>query len=124
MNTTLPDFRATDQTLTTGGDGHWSNESREVRVTGLRLHVYEIDSEGIEEAHGELHVKFDTASWDTSIHGLIYTDKKFIIELSDFLHRSGYDVTDMGYSEYGMQGDDYISLDVGSTFINSWNATK
>jgi hypothetical protein len=29
---------------------------------------------------------------------------------------------DVGYSEQGMQGDDYVSLDVGESFIASWEA--
>lgn len=73
--------------------------------------------------YGELMVKFDLETWNTDKHGYIYTDDGFIAELKDFLTRAQYDVSDLGYSEQGMQGDDYVSLDVGPKFIASWNKT-
>jgi len=73
-----------------------------------------------EATFGELRVYFDTETWDTRDHGLIYTDDQFERELKSFLEALGFDVTDVGYSEQGMQGDNYVSLDVGDKFIASW----
>jgi hypothetical protein len=38
------------------------------------------------------------------------------------LTKLGLAGTDVGYSEQGMQGDDYVSCDVGAEFIASWQA--
>ena len=102
--------------LHTDGSGYWSREAREVRVTALSV-PYVND----EQDFGELRVYFDTKTWDTRKHGLIYTDDQFERELRSFLETQGLDATDVNYSEQGMQGDNYVSLDVGGKFIASWN---
>lgn len=112
-------MREITETLNTNGTGLWSEEVREVTVTALSLLEF-----SLHEVFGELRVKFDIATWDPEKHGLIYTDKGFLEELKDLLTRAQYDVSEIEYSEAGMQGDDYVSLDVGPKFIASWNATK
>ena len=97
-------MRAITQTLNTNGNGLWSKEVREVQVVGLVLRTGSFEDEGVTHVYGELRVKFNTASWDTQKHGLIYTDKGFLEELKEFLSRAQYDVSDIGYSECGMQG--------------------
>lgn len=115
-------MRAITQTLNTNGTGFWSKEVREVKVIGLILRTGSFDNDdNSKTVYGELQVKFDTVSWDTAKHGLIYTDQCFLAELKEFLTRAQYDVSSIGYSECGMQGDDYVSLDVGIAFIKSWN---
>jgi hypothetical protein len=52
--------------------------------------------------------------------GLIYTDKLFRQELRAYLQAEGYAGDDVDYSEQGMQGDNYVSCDVGSAFIASY----
>jgi hypothetical protein len=69
---------------------------------------------------GELRVRFNTATWDTHKDGLIYTDKQFMRELKELLTAKGFDASDVDYSEQGMQGDTYVSLDVGECFINTF----
>ena len=54
------------------------------------------------------------------IDGLIYTDKDFIAELRMFLAQHGLPGDDVDYSEQGMQGDDYVSLDAGEEFVRAW----
>lgn len=103
-----------DQTFTTSGDGHWSELCKPVRCTRIYLNYVDDDIDV-----GEIHVCFDTATWNTEHDSLIYTDKNFRAELIKFLTDIGLDATDVGYSEYGMQGDDYVSLDVGPKFLNS-----
>jgi hypothetical protein len=101
--------------LNTAGDGYWSTVSAPVRVTKLGL-GYVND----EQDFGELCVYFDTDTWDIHKDGLIYTDSVFIRQLRDQLNDCGFDATDIGYSEQGMQGRSYVSLDVGPKFISSW----
>ena len=104
--------------LSTNGHGYWSNVAKTVTVTGLDL-AYEND----EGDFGELHVYFDTDTWNVDTDGLIYTDKQFISDLKTLLARLELG-TDVSYSEQGMQGDNYVSLDVGSEFINSFKVSQ
>lgn len=101
--------------LHTDGSGFWSGIAVEVKVTALSV-PYIDDVRDF----GELRVHFDTRSWDVDEDGLIYTDEQFLAELLAALKDEGFDVSDVGYSEQGMQGDDYVSLDVGPNFLNSW----
>ena len=102
-------------TLNTAGDGYWSNTAKAVEITGLQL-AYIND----ELDFGELRVRFNKATWDVNKDGLIYTDSLFEEELCELLTDLGYDASDVSYSEQGMQGDTYVSLDVGECFINTF----
>ena len=111
-------------TLHTDGNGYWSDKSRAVRITNLKLGY--VDDE---RTFGELRVYFDKNDWDVDNDGLIYTDSLFAKELREWLTSLNYDATrdTVFYSEMGMQGDNYVSLDVGEEFIESWfelNETK
>jgi hypothetical protein len=101
-------------TLHTDGTGYWSKEARAVTVTKLELSYVNEDGD-----FGELRVYFDTATWDVATMGLIYTDALFEDELLAYL-KSSLTTTDVNYSEQGMQGDDYVSFDVGEEFIDTW----
>ena len=100
------------------GDGYWSSVKGSVEITDMRL-GYIND----ERDFGELCVYFNDKHWDVNIDGLIYTDKQFMADLKAFLTAHGLS-TDVSYSEQGMQGDNYVSLDCGSAFIASWQARK
>ena len=102
-------------TLNTGGGGYWSNTKTAVEITALQL-AYTND----ELDFGELRVSFNTATWDTSKLGLIYTDKQFMTELKELLTAKGFDASDVDYSEQGMQRDTYVSCDVEERFINTF----
>ena len=102
-------------TLRTAGDGYWSNKARAVDVT--RITVPYINEEG---DFGELKVYFTKDSWDVDNDGLIYTDSQFLDELRAKLNEAGLDGDDVDYSEQGMQGDNYVSLDVGEDFLQSF----
>ena len=101
--------------LNTGGGGYWSNTKTAVEITALQL-AYTND----ELDFGELRVRFNVATWDVNKLGLIYTDKQFLQELKELLTSKGFDASDVDYSEQGMQGDNYVSLDVGECFINTF----
>ena len=101
-------------TLNTGGGGYWSNTKTAVEITALQL-AYTND----ELDFGELRVYFNTKTWAWQ-DGLIYTDKQFMRELKELLTAKGFDGSDVSYSEQGMQGDTYVSCDVGERFINTF----
>jgi hypothetical protein len=101
--------------LYTAGDGYWSRKQTAVEITHLQL-AYTND----ELDFGELRVRFNTATWDTAKDGLIYTDSLFLEDLQLMLDALGFDASDVSYSEQGMQGDTYVSCDVGERFINSF----
>ena len=99
----------------TNGDGHWSKHARPVGIIDLQIGYIDDDLE-----FGELRVVFDTDTWDTKLHGLIYTDRKFIDELRTYLYSVGLVGIDAEYSEQGMQGRNFVSFDIGKSFIDSW----
>ena len=101
--------------LHTSGDGYWSNAQKTVEITALSL-AYTND----ELDFGELRVRFNAKTWDVNKDGLIYTDSLFLEELCALLTQLGFDASDVSYSEQGMQGDTYVSLDVGECFINTF----
>jgi hypothetical protein len=101
--------------LKTSGDGYWSRVVKDVQLTGIDL-GYIND----EEDFGELRVYFDTETWNTDTDGLIYTDRLFLDLLGGELLAAGLNSIDVSYSEQGMQGDNYVSLDVGPVFLKSF----
>ena len=102
--------------FSTAGNGLWSRAAKPVLIKDMRL-VYVND----EKDFGELRVYFDTAFWDVNVDGLIYTDPQFIADLRDFLITRELS-DDVDYSEQGMQGDNFVSCDVGEGFIKLWDA--
>lgn len=103
--------------LETSGTGLWSERKTVVEVTDIKLAC--IDDE---EDYGELRVYFNTKSWNVNRDGLIYTDPKWLRSLRVVLSEQGYNIADIGYSEQGMQGNNYVSLDVGKKFLDSYRA--
>jgi len=107
-------------TLHTNGNGYWSNTAKAVDITALDL-LYITN----ERDFGELCIHFATDElgcncWDTATNGLIYTDKLFMQELRAYLQTIGFseaEANDVNYSEQGMQGEHYVSCDVGAVFI-------
>ncbi len=100
----------------TSGTGYWSNVAKAVEIVDMQLGY--VSDEG---DFGELRVYFNTDTWDVKQDGLIYTDKQFKLDLMQFVKEHGL-VVDLCYSEQGMQGTDYVSLDVGADFLRSWAA--
>lgn len=99
--------------LNTDGSGLWSKENRKVLCIGIN-----VDFHGTK--WGEMRVYFDTKTWNIKKHGLIYTDKQFLKELKAYLKFMGIDGSSITYSEQGMQGDNYVSLDVEKSILKSW----
>jgi len=107
--------------LNTDGKGLWSSKSKPVVITNLSLSISTIEDDDNRKLFGELCVYFDTASWDPDVDGLIYTDDLFVDELNSFLKSQGFS-EEVYYSEQGMQGDDYVSLDADNKFCEQWLA--
>lgn len=99
----------------TAGNGYWSSKAKAVEIVDMQL-GYVSD----EKDFGELRVYFNQATWDTKVDGLIYTDRLFRTELNAFLIAQGLAAAE--YSEQGMQGNGYVSLDVGGKFLAAWEA--
>ncbi len=111
----------TNEVYKTDGGGYWSNVAKDVRVTNMGMYVSTAADED-ERCDGDFYVCYDTATWDNSKDGLIYTDKTFIAhvreKMYDVLYAMGCDeelahelVADIGYSEQGMQDDGRVSCD-------------
>jgi hypothetical protein len=100
----------------TCGDGYWSTVAKPVEIVDMRV-IWACD----DKECGELAVYFNTDTWNVDTDGLIYTDSEFYADLQAFIKQQGL-VVDLCYSEQGMQGDDYVSFDIGADFLRSWEA--
>ena len=105
-----------DMLVNTSGRGLYSREQKPVRIIKLELTNVDEDT-----GTGELRARFDKRSWKTGRDGLIYTDQKFLRELREELKSLGLPGAGVAYSEQGMQGDDYVSLDASKQFVNRWS---
>jgi hypothetical protein len=100
----------------TNGTGYWSACAKPVEIVNIELGYSEEEL----QYGGELMVYFNTSTWDVNADGLIYTDSKFAEELRGFLTAHGLPGAEVSYSEQGMQGDDYVSLDASTKFVKAW----
>lgn len=99
----------------TAGDGLWSSSVSKVQI--LRVELAYVNDEG---DFGELRAYFNSQDWSTEFDGLIYTDKIWINEFRALMRSLGFTrnaVNDIDYSEQGMQGEDFVSMDVGEDFL-------
>jgi hypothetical protein len=101
---------------TDGVRGLWSDKAKAVEIVDMRVTYCD------EKEFGELQIAFNEDTWDIEQDGLIYTDTGFMAEMREFLNAHGLAGADVDYSEQGMQGDDYVSCDIGKAFIASWEA--
>ena len=109
--------------LNTDGKGLWSQVARSVVVNHISLSISTIEDDDKRNMFGELCVYFEESSWYVDNDGLIYTDKLFLDELQTFLKSQGFTekaIDGVSYSEQGMQGDDYVSLDADDLFCKEW----
>ena len=113
-----------DQTVNfrtqTNGRGYWSSTAKFVTVNRVRLAYLNDDGD-----FGELHAYFDPAEWDVDNDGLIYTDRAWMQGFKECMKTLGFSdaaVNDIHYSEQGMQGDNFVSMDVTGAFIRECDA--
>lgn len=103
----------------TSGDGYWSSEQRDVGIT--RLDVFNLFYR--DGFRAELRAYFKKKDWNVDKHGLIYTDTAWIQFFKDQLLSIGFSkesLDKVDYSEQGMQGSDYVSMDVGDDFVREF----
>ncbi len=98
----------------TSGTGYWSTVAKPVEIVDMQVAYVSDDRD-----FGELRVYFNTNTWNVDVDGLIYTDRQFKQDLQNFIKAQGL-VVDLCYSEQGMQGRNYVSLDIGADFLRSW----
>ena len=99
----------------TNGKGYWTSFEQAVTVIRVELAYVSEDAD-----YGELRAYFDTRTWDIDSSGLIYSDPRWIGEFRGLMRSLGFTgqaCDDISYSEQGMQGDNYVSLDVGEDFM-------
>lgn len=100
----------------TDGKGYWSKAVKTVKIN--RVCLAYVNEEG---EFGELRAYFDRKDWDTDIDGLIYTDMmwkhSFLTCMENVMGFSPDATLDVSYSEMGMQGENYVSMDVGEQFL-------
>jgi len=104
----------------TNGRGYWSSTAKLVTVNRVRLAYLDDDGE-----FGELRAYFDPKEWNVDNDGLIYTDQAWMSNFREWMNTLGFSdaaLDDIDYSEQGMQGDNYVSMDVGSDFIRECDA--
>lgn len=107
--------------LNTDGSSLWSNRIAKIHHNKMELRVPVSCDKKEQNSFGELKVYFDPKKWNISKHGLIYTDNLWIKEFKEYLAANGFSnksVKDLYYSEQGMQGKNYVSLDCEKAFIN------
>lgn len=85
-----------------------AKDGYDTETVGIRLHF----------THGNC-----AGDWNTDRDGLIYTDPLFLCEFRKYLrdnrgfsHAAAYDVN---YTEQGMQGRSYVSLEGGKKFVKA-----
>lgn len=104
----------------TNGSGFWSVVGRLVYITHMKL-TYDENEDA--DDFNELRVYFDPNDWNIYEDGLIYTDRRWINTFYDELRLLGFSneaLNVLDYSEQGMQGKDYVSLDCGKEFIKEF----
>ena len=104
----------------TDGKGFWSTVAKKVNLISFDVYCYEYD----EEYHGGMNIYFCTSSWNVDKYGLIYTDEQFMNQFREILKLdygfTSEEVSDVDYSEQGMQGRNYVSCDIGEKFLRGW----
>lgn len=115
-------------TTHTNGKGLWTCDQRMVLINKIDIGYSNQKYFPEDPFYGELQAffvphGFSEGTWNVEGHGLIYTDKLWLREFKKGLRELGLSVIavrDIDYSEQGMQGEDYVSLDVGDKFYASW----
>lgn len=95
------------------------------KPSNVPILCFRIAETNIERTFGELRVYFDTRVWDVERDGIIYGDPVWLSDLHQLLaekYRFCGGIIDrvrgaITYSEAGMQGDNYVSLDVNESFL-------
>lgn len=104
----------------TDGSGFWTRVPVQVGI--VRVAIAYIDEDTIiNSTHGELRAYFDPTEWNIEMNNLIYTDHQWLTDfrllLVTKMRLSLTAAADVNYSEAGMQGPDFVSMDIGRNFL-------
>ena len=103
-------FIETDFEIQTAGDGLWSNKKKTVNIKKIEI------IEDKEYDHVYVNLFFTKKSWDVNKYGLIYTDSLFLEEAKAILSYNYRQIKlkwkNLNYTEQGMQGDNYVSMEL------------
>jgi hypothetical protein len=100
----------------TDGKGYWSTVARK----SIRINRVAIASVSDDGEYGELRAYFDESEWNVESDGLIYSDQAWMKSFRSCMATLGFSVQALAaisYTEQGMQGTEYVSLDVGRDFL-------
>ena len=102
----------------TDGRGYWSETVKTVKIYRIILVVYDDDDGG--GSFGELRAYFTPQEWSVDNDGLIYSDQSWMKSFKRCMTTLGFSkaaLDTIHYSEQGMQGETYVSMDVTDPFI-------
>lgn len=108
----------------TNGRGYWSRSSKVVPIFKIEMAYLSVNKN---DKFGELRAYFKSKHWSVEEHGLIYTDDLWLSTFKDALGGLGFSqkaLDALDYSEQGLQGDNYVSLDVHDRFIEEYALIK
>ena len=91
----------------TGGNGLWSSKEKKVNI--IKIAPVSVTKDFV-----SFDAYFDKKNWNPDKDGLIYTDERWIREFREELVKLGVTkkvAKSIDYTEQGMQGDDYVSLE-------------
>ena len=107
----VPDTREGIVTLHTSGNGYWGKTAKAVRVTGFAIWT--------NGEYTQVNATYNTDDWNPNVDGLIYTDPTFLEELKAYFAAQGVDVSELDYSEHGMQDENFVHLEAGEAFART-----
>ena len=100
----------------TDGRGYWSTVARK----SIRIDRVAIASVSDDGEYGELRAYFDESEWNVESDGLIYSDQAWMKSFRSCMATLGFSVQALAaisYNDQGMQGTEFVSLDVGRDFL-------
>jgi hypothetical protein len=102
-------------TCTTNGGGRHTKHSKSMQI--LEIDISWLNDEGYA---GELRAYFDETLWDVNEFGFAYTDPAWLNDFKSLLYTLGVTkkaLRHISYSEKGMQGPNYVSMDINGEFV-------
>lgn len=99
----------------TDGQGYWSEVVKTVKIYRIILVTDDEESD-----YGELRAYFDAKEWSVDEEGLIYSDQSWMKSFKRCMATLGFSeaaLDTIHYSEQGMQGETYVSMDVVDPFV-------
>lgn len=87
----------------------WANQPKELSFKVVEVDVPYVAEEGYK---GFISVNMRLQDYDEEKIGSVYTDTKFLKNVRDIVEQANLNPDSINYSEYGLQGKDYVNFDV------------